>query len=413
MKLSWRGTNLLFLACSAVQSAADGHMTAFTPLLLHDLGLGPSEIATWTGLLVAITMAMAMPMAPFWGVLAERFSRRPIILRTYLLLAAALVIAAWAADVRWLIAARMLMGLCHGSGGVIIATQAMLTPSDRLGSAIATVQVSQPIAASLGPPIGALLIPHIGLRGLFMADAVVILIAALAIALLMPEPADRVQGGSVMRRTGEVFHLVWKTPPIRWNFICAFLTRGATSVVDAYLPVRITQVATDPATAIGWILGIYGLLTTFATWLVGRVIDRTEAAVLYWRAMLFATIVAAGLALSPSLLWLGVLAALRSIPVACSNTVLYAHAARVLAAAEQTAVFSLSPLPRNASQIVFPLLAALVAGLAPGAALGLGAAVGGATFLASLRLMAVTRGTASRFADGRQPEAPTSDTVPR
>jgi predicted MFS family arabinose efflux permease len=412
MKLSWRETNLLFLVCSVVQSAADGHMTAFTPLLLHDLGLGPSEIATWTGLLVAITMAMAMPMAPFWGVLAERFARRPIILRTYLLLAAALVIAAWAADVRWLIAARMLMGLCHGSGGVIIATQAMLTPSDRLGSAIATVQVSQPIAASLGPPIGAMLIPHIGLRGLFMADAVVIMIAAMAIALLKTEPTGRVQRGSVMRRTGEVFHLVWKTPPIRWNFFSAFLTRGATSVVDAYLPVRITQLATDPATAIGWILGIYGLLTTLATWLVGRVIDRTEAAVLYWRAMLMATIVTAGLALSPSLLWLGVLAALRSIPVACSNTVLYAHAARVLAAAEQTAVFSLSPLPRNASQIFFPLLAALVAGLAPGAALTLGAAGSGVAFLAALRLTAVTRGSASRSADGRQPEAATSDTVP-
>jgi predicted MFS family arabinose efflux permease len=411
VKLSWRGTNLLFLVCSAVQSAADGHMTAFTPLLLHDLGLTPAEVATWTGFFVAITMAMSVPLAPFWGVLAERFSRRPIILRTYLLLAAALLIAAWAADVRWLIAARMLIGLCNGSGGVIIATQAMITPNNRLGSAIATVQASQPIAASLGPPIGALLIPHIGLRGLFVADAVVLLLAALAIGLLMPEPAHRVRRGSVLGRTGEVFRLVWKTPPIRWNFICAFLMRGGTSVVDAYLPVRITQLATDPAAAIGWILGVYGLLTTLATWLVGRVIDRTEAAVLYWRAMLLATIVTAGLALSPSLLWLGVLAAIRSIPVACSNTVLYAHAARILPAAEQTAVFSLSPLPRNASQIFFPVLAALVAGLAPGAALALSAAVGSVTFLASLRLRVVTRETASQTAAGGQPEALPSDTA--
>ena len=413
MKLSWRGTNLLFLVCSSLQSAADGHLTAFTPLLLHELGLTPAEIATWTGLFVAMTMAVSVPLTPFWGVLAERFSRRPIILRTYILLAAALLIAAWAADVRWLIAARMLVGLCNASGGVIIATQAMITPSHRLGSAIATVQASQPIAASLGPPLGALLIPHIGLRGLFVADAVVLLIAALAIGMLMPEPANRVRRGSVLGRTGEVFRLVWKMPPIRWNFICAFLMRGGTSVVDAYLPVRITQLAPDPAAAIGWILGIYGLLTTLATWLVGRVIDRTEAAVLYWRAMLLATIVTTGLALAPSLLWLGVLAALRSIPAACSNSVLYAHAARVLPVTEQTAVFSLSPLPRNASQIFFPVLAALIAGLAPGAALGLGAAVGGVTFLASLRLMAVTRRTASRSAEGIQPEALPSDTALR
>src|SRR5204863_4603431 len=133
------------------------------------------------------------------------------------------------------------------------------------------------------------------------------------------------------------------------------------------------------------ILGIYGALTTAAIWLVGRIVDRTDAALLYWRAMLFAVVVTAGMAVSSSVQLLGVLAALRSIPVAASNTVLYAHAARVLPAEEQTAVFSLSPVPRNVGGFLFPLLAAVVAGLAPGAALALGAVSYGATFLAGLR----------------------------
>ena len=173
----------------------------------------------------------------------------------------------------------------------------------------------------------------------------------------------------MLGRTGEVLGFVWKTPPIRWNFFSFFLVRGATSVVDAYLPVRITQLAADPATAIGWILGIYGLMTTLATWLVGRLVDRIEAAVLYWRAMLFATLLTIGMALSPSLWLLGLLAALRSLPVACSGTVLYAHATRILPAAEQTGVLALTPVPRNLAQLVFPLIAALTAAVAPGAAL--------------------------------------------
>ena len=404
MKLSWRGTNFLFLACQATQSAAEGHLNAFTPLLLHDLGLTPPEVAVWTGLLVGIMMAMAMPLAPFWGVLAERYSRRPIVLRAYIMLAAALFIAAWSQDIGWLIAARLLMGFCSGAGGVIMATQAMITPANRLGTAIATVQAAQPIAASLGPPLGALAIPFIGLRGLLMVDAIATLCAALALALLLPEPSGRVKRGSVLGRTGEVFGVVWKIRPMRWNFFNAFLMRGATSVVDAYLPVRITQLAPDPAAAIGWILGIYGLLTTIATWLVGRLIDRTEAAVLYWRAMLFATLVTVGMALAPSVWLLGLLAALRSIPVACSNTVLYAHAARVLPPEEQTAVFSLTPLPRNAAQTLFPLFAALIAGLAPGAALALGAISYGTTLLAGLHLAAVTRATPAPSPTPRQAE---------
>jgi hypothetical protein len=118
------------------------------------------------------------------------------------------------------------------------------------------------------------------------------------------------------------------------------------------------------------------------------------------------------MALSPSVWLLGLLAALRSIPAACSNTVLYAHAVRALPAEDRTAVFALSPLPRNASQLVFPLFAALVAGLAPGAALALGAVSFGATFLAGLHLAAVTRATPVPTADPRKSGAEEADSTP-
>jgi MFS transporter, DHA1 family, multidrug resistance protein len=403
MTLSWQGTNRLFLVCQATQSAADGHLNAFMPLLLHELGLSPAEIAVWTGLLVAVMMATAMPLSPFWGVLAERYSRRPIIVRCYVLMAVALLLAAWANDVRWLILVRLLMGLSFGNGGIIIAVQAMITPANRLGRSIATIQAAQPVAASLGPPLGALAIPVLGLRGLFVVDATVALVAGLAIWLLLPEPPIEAKRGSVLSRTGEVLGFTWKTPPVRWNFVSFFLLRGATSVVDAYLPVRITQLTTDPAPAIGWILGIYGLMTTLATWLIGRLVDRTEAAVLYWRAMLFATVVTIGMALSPSIWLLGILAALSSLPVACSSTVLYAHAVRILPTAEQTGVLALTPVPRNLAQLVFPLIAALTAAVAPGAALLIGAVSYGAAFLGGLRMMVLTRAAGPSIPETERP----------
>ena len=80
------------------------------------------------------------------------------------------------------------------------------------------------------------------------------------------EPAQPMKRGSVLGRTGEVARSIWSTLPVRWNFISSFLLRGATSVVEAYLPVRITQLSDNPATAIGWVLGLYGAATTAATW---------------------------------------------------------------------------------------------------------------------------------------------------
>src|SRR5439155_1217639 len=244
VRLSWRGANLLFLCCQSVQFAAEGHINAFTPLLLRDLGLTSQEIAVWTGLLVSMMTATSL------------------------------------------------------------------------------------------------------------------LLAAITLIVLMPEPATRVRRGTVLGRTGEVLKLVWTTRPVRWNFFASFMMRGAHSVVDSYLPVRITQLAPDPAAAIGWILGIYGALTTVATWLVGRLVDKTDATQIYWRAMLFASAVTVGMALAPWVWLLGALAALRSIPMASGNTVLYAHAARILPPEEQTSIFALSPVPRNIGGFLFPLFAA-------------------------------------------------------
>jgi hypothetical protein len=67
VRLSWRGANALFFSCSIVQFVADGHINAFTPLFLHELGLSPAEVAVWTGLLVVTTTGMAFPLTPFWG----------------------------------------------------------------------------------------------------------------------------------------------------------------------------------------------------------------------------------------------------------------------------------------------------------------------------------------------------------
>ena len=67
----WRAVaGLFFLTCS-LEALAQGHLNAFTPLYLREFGLSSEEIAQWTGLLTAITMLIAFPLAPLWGSLAK------------------------------------------------------------------------------------------------------------------------------------------------------------------------------------------------------------------------------------------------------------------------------------------------------------------------------------------------------
>lgn len=373
MQLSWRGTNILLLSTTTVMFATEGHLIAFTPLQLRELGLNDTEVGVWTGILVAITMGMALPLGPFWGVLAERFSRRVVLLRTFIVLALSLLVAAWADTLGWVIFARCLVGFSYGVGGVITATQAMLTPRAHVGKAVATVQTALPIAASIGPPLGALAIPYIGLSGLQVLDAALVLVAGVVLWALLPEPENAHKPTSVMGRMGEVLTFSWQTPGVRWNFVNQFLVRSGAGTVDSYLAVRITQVAADPATAIGWILGGYGVVTTISTWITGRLADRSDIVRIYTLGMLFGAIVTIGIMVSPWLWLIAVFALLRGIPTALARPLLVAHLARVVPHSYQTGVFGLFPTVGNVGGLLFPLLAAGVVGSGLWAAFAIGA----------------------------------------
>jgi predicted MFS family arabinose efflux permease len=258
--------------------------------------------------LFAATIATSLPLGPFWGVLAERFSRRAIIMRSWLVLAATLLLAAWAPDLGWLVVSRVLFGLSFGSGAVVASTQALLTPSEHVGRAIATVQAAHPIAGSLGPVFGALIIPHVGISGLFVIDAGLILMSTVILMLLVPEPSAGPRPRSIVGRAVEMARYAWTNRLIRWNFSAQMLARGSTTVIDAYLPVRITQLAADPASVIGWTLGAYGLLTTLVVWAGGALVDRGHGLRAFTIGMLFGAAAALGLALAPWLGLVGVLA---------------------------------------------------------------------------------------------------------
>ncbi|MHB1004062.1 MAG: MFS transporter [Chloroflexota bacterium] len=373
----WRVLMVLFTAALLLEMTAWGHLLAFTPLYLSDeLHLPADQIPVWTGILASSSLIVAVPLSPFWGVLADRYSRKLIIMRSEVVEVLVYGALFFIGDVWQMLAVRLLLGLAFANVAVMIATQSLVTPERRLGFAIGTIQMAMPLAVSLGPFVGSVLINTVGLRGMFAVDAGLALAASLLVFFFVHEPAARKGGGSVHERLATALGEVARKPAIRWNFVAWFLIYWASSGTDPYLPIAIGQLSgtVDAPTAIGLILGAQGLLTALGTPIAGRLADRVGTARLFLVAAAAATVITFALSLASSLEALAALIVLRALPLASMAPALYAHLAAHSPAEHRSALLGLTPMPRNLAMLGGPIASASVVQAGLGAVFWLAAA---------------------------------------
>jgi MFS family permease len=91
-------------------------------------------VPRWTGLLAAASFALGLPLAPLWGVWADKYSRKLIIVRSALGEALIFLIAALSQSVWHLLLARVLVGFILGNTGVMYAALAGVAPRHQLAS---------------------------------------------------------------------------------------------------------------------------------------------------------------------------------------------------------------------------------------------------------------------------------------
>ena len=361
----WRTTMQVFAVSQLLDLLAWGHMAAFTPLYLRqDLGVPADQVPAWAGVLAAAPLAVAVPFSPFWGVLAERYNRKAVIVRSELASVIGYLLAATAHDPWHLLLSRIAFGLSFGNVAVMLATQSLITPSRRLGTALSIIQAAQPAATAASPLWGALLIQTVGLRALWVADALMVLVSGTAILLLVREPSVPRSTAPVMGRVRAMAATTVRQPTVRWSFVAWFLLFAGAGSIDPFIPVLIQRLygGSQPAIAIGIVLGAYGMSTAVGTVAVSRVTEWTRPTRVLMAACGSLMLVVATLGFSPTLLVLGILILLRAVPQAGTGPALYLHLARVLPRAERAPIMSFTPFPRNLAYLIAPLVAAVLSG---------------------------------------------------
>lgn len=162
----------------------------FLPLYIEQLGVHDhAAIARWSGLAYGATFFTAALLSPLWGRLADRYGRKPMLIRASLGMAIAMSLLGMAHNVWELVGLRLLAGVLGGyaSGStILVATQ---TPKARVGWALGTLSSGIMAGNLIGPLIGGVMPQLIGIRATFWASGAVIFIAFLATAFCIKEDA--------------------------------------------------------------------------------------------------------------------------------------------------------------------------------------------------------------------------------
>src|SRR5205823_500899 len=126
---------------------------------------------------------------PIWGLISDRFGRKPMFVRTLLFASATIVLVGVAREPWQVAAAFAVQGLFSGFTPAATALMSVSVPEDRMSSSLNLVTGGQYIGTTLGPALGAGLVVLFGFRGAMFSGALLPIIAAALVLILVPRDA--------------------------------------------------------------------------------------------------------------------------------------------------------------------------------------------------------------------------------
>lgn len=273
----WMTLTGLFALASFVEIILYSNLGAFTPVYLQQIGFDDSSIRFWTGILASVGMLLGFWFVPMWGVLADRYGRKPLIVRSFAVEAVACVLMALAPNIWVFMLGRMLTGLALGNTGLMFASISEHAPRNRVGFAIALVSGSQPLGGVLGALVGGYIVSAFGVNALWWFDAGLIALVFGMLVLLYREPFKPQVTPPIFNMLRRALGAVVTTPVVVKYFSFSFVAMTGFFMTYPFLSTRVIELAppgADIGATIGIVFGIAGIATLLATPTWGALADR-------------------------------------------------------------------------------------------------------------------------------------------
>lgn len=246
------------------------------PLYINHLGIHDTAlIEQFSGIAFGITFIISAVFSPIWGQAADRYGRKPMLLRASLGMAIVIFSMGFAQNVYQLIGLRLLQGVITGYSTACTTLIATQTDMEHAGWALGTLSTATIAGSLFGPVIGGYIGENFGLQNVFFITGTLLLIAFITTVLFVRE--------SFIRQDKKVLSAkkIWNTVPDKdltiIMFVTSFVLALALYSVEPIITVYVSQLSSNSshvALVAGMAFSISGLANILAAPRLGKISDR-------------------------------------------------------------------------------------------------------------------------------------------
>ncbi|HFI0419140.1 TPA: multidrug efflux MFS transporter [Streptococcus suis] len=267
MKVAWLGN---FLA-----GASFTLVMPFISVFVEELGVAAGQVEYYAGLAVSANAFAAAVMAPIWGSLADRYGRKPMMVRAAFAMIFTMGGMAFVPNVFWLIVLRVLNGIFTGyipNATALIASQ---VPKDKTGYALGTLSTGAVAGNLIGPTLGGILAEMVGVHNVFLLVGLLYALVVLLTVFYIREdfvPVNKEDALSIR----QVFEQVKDRQMLVGLFVTSMIIIAAAQAVVPILTLYVRHLGqTDNLLFVaGFIISLPGMASLVTSGYLGKLGDR-------------------------------------------------------------------------------------------------------------------------------------------
>ncbi len=273
----WRRNLYVLFVVQVFTVAGFSLVFPFLPLYVAELGVATKgSVAFWSGLVFSAQAVTMMVSSPIWGAVADRYGRKPMLVRATLGGAVMVVLMGFAQSAEQLVLIRIVQGMLTGVVSATSALVAATVPKEKSGESLGLIQTGIWVGVAVGPLIGGLVSVALGYRASFWITGGALALAGVAVIFWVREDFEPLP---VQKRVNfwEGYKKLLRAPDMASLYSVSFLQslgRSVTMPIMAFFFVELLSSSDGAVVMTGLSMGAKAAVGSVSAIYLGKLSDR-------------------------------------------------------------------------------------------------------------------------------------------